>query len=85
MKSIWTAEYEDNQIKIENTWFQGERLFVNDILQDETFGLVSTRLWGHLFDKNGEKFRIKANIGGFLRTTCNVFVDDRLIEIIQQK
>ena len=29
MKSIWTTNYENNEIKVENTWFNGERLYVN--------------------------------------------------------
>ena len=85
MKSIWTANYDDNQIKVENTWFHGERLYVNDVLQDETFGFVSTKLWGHLFNKNGEKVSIKANLGGAWRTACNVFVGDNSIELVKQQ
>lgn len=39
MKSIWTANYENNEVKVENTWFNGERLYVNGNLQDEKVGV----------------------------------------------
>ena len=54
MKSIWTTNYENNEIKIENTWFNGEYLYVNDILQDKTFGAFSTKLTGHLINQKNE-------------------------------
>ena len=43
MKSIWIASYENNEVKVENTWFNGERLYVNGILQDERFGFFSSQ------------------------------------------
>jgi hypothetical protein len=30
MKSEWIANYESNEIKITNSWFTGEKLFVNN-------------------------------------------------------
>jgi len=35
MRSIWIANYEENEIRIENSWVRGEKLFVNNKLQDE--------------------------------------------------
>ncbi|SPW26642.1 Uncharacterised protein [Elizabethkingia anophelis] len=32
MKSIWKAIYGNSEIRIENTWFNGEKLYVNDVL-----------------------------------------------------
>ena len=85
MTSIWTGQFDNNEIKVENTWFHGERLYVNNILQDETYGFTGTKLLGHLFDKDRNKLHIKANLGGVLKITCNVFVDDRKVEITQNK
>ena len=30
MKTIWIANYEANEIRIENSWFRGEKLWVNN-------------------------------------------------------
>jgi hypothetical protein len=35
MKSEWILKYDDNEIKVTNSWFSGEKLFVNNELQDE--------------------------------------------------
>nr|WP_320000016.1 hypothetical protein [uncultured Draconibacterium sp.] len=53
MKIIWIANYDENEIKIENTWFNGERLFVNGKLQDGRFNLFSADLLGHVRTKDG--------------------------------
>ena len=34
MKSIWEATVGNDVIRIENNWFSGEKLFVNNQLQD---------------------------------------------------
>ena len=36
MKSIFKAIYNNQEIRVENSWFGGEKLFVNNELQDET-------------------------------------------------
>ncbi len=85
MKSIWTADYDQNEIKIENSLFRGERLFVNGELQDERFNLFSSDLTGHLQTKDGEKKTIKVNLGGFFKIGCRLFIDDKKIEVVQSK
>lgn len=85
MKSIWTANYDKNEIKIENTWFNGERLFVNGKLQDEKFSLCSSYLTGHLQTSNDKKKIIKVNLGGYFKINCRLFVDDEKIETTKLK
>jgi hypothetical protein len=81
MKTIWKAKYENNDIEIINTWFNGERLLVNGVLQDRQISLASANLRGHLFDSNGKRLHIKANLGGFSRVKCMLFIDDKAIEV----
>ncbi|WP_026898996.1 hypothetical protein [Daejeonella oryzae] len=85
MKKIWIGTFENSEIKIENTWFNGERLFVNNVLQDETYGFVGTKLLGHVIDMQGNKLLIKANLGGYFYISCRLFVDDRKIELLESK
>ena len=35
MKSEWIAKYDENVIKVTNSWFSGEKLFINNELQKE--------------------------------------------------
>lgn len=76
----WKANYENNEIRIENS-FKGERLLVNGKLQDEKFNLLSSDLTGHLITENGEKKTIKVNIGGFWKIDCRLFIGDEKIEV----
>lgn len=85
MKSIWTANYENNEIKIENTWFNGERLFVNGKIQDEKFGFFSSDLTGHIINSKNEKEIIKVNLGGFMKIECRLFINDNKIKATQIK
>ena len=86
MKSEWIAKYEGNEIKITNNWFSGEKLFVNDELQDEQLNFITpSNMSGAIIKSNGEKLSIKANISGFLTTSCRLFVDNKKIELKQTK
>jgi hypothetical protein len=85
MKSIWTTNYKGNEIKIENTWFNGERLFVNGILQDEKTSLVSSNLTGHLINEKNEKENIKVYLFGYFKIKCKLFINDQKIEVNQEK
>ena len=85
MKSIWTTNYENNEIKIESTWFNGERLFVNGKLQDEKFGFFSSDLTGHIMNTKNEKEIIKVNLGGFMKIECRLFINDNKIKATQIK
>ncbi len=63
MKSIWETTVENNVIRIENNWFSGEKLFVNDKLQDYQINYFSAPiLTGHLINSKDEKLNIKVNI-----------------------
>jgi hypothetical protein len=41
MKSEWIAKYEETEIKITNNWFNGEKLYVNNELQDEQLSFIT--------------------------------------------
>lgn len=78
MKTIWKAKYENNDLEIINSWFNGERLLVNGVLQqDYQVNLASANLSGHLFNDEGKKLNIKANLGGFFSVKCMLFIDDK--------
>ena len=81
MKSIWTTNYENNEIKVENSWFSGERLYVNGNLQDEKTNLISSNLTGHLINTKNERENIKANLFGWFKIDCKLFINDKKIEI----
>ena len=85
MKSIFTANYENNTIKIINTWFDGEQLYGNNELQDKKFGLVSSNLTGHIINSKNEKEHIKATIFGWFKVDCILFISDKKIELIKEK
>lgn len=75
----WNAEYEGNLIRIENTWF-GEKLFVNDILQDEEIGLAfRSRLYGKIIKSDGTEANIRVSLGSILGVECRLFINDTLI------
>lgn len=81
MKSEWFGRYENSEIKVINTWFDGEKLLVNDELQDQRFGLFGSDLTGHVINENGERKNIKVNLGGALTISCRVFIDDKKITL----
>lgn len=84
MKSEWTTNYEDNEIKITNNWFSGEKLFVNNDLQDEQLNFITpSNMTGSLIDKNGNKLHVKTNISGFLSVSCRLFIDNKKITLQQ--
>ena len=77
MKSEWIGKYENSEIKVVNTWFEGEKLFVNNGLQDERYGLFGSDLTGHVINEKGERKNIKVNLGGAFTISCRVFIDDK--------
>lgn len=81
MKSEWIVKYENSEIKVVNTWFNGESLFVNNELQDERFGFFGSDLTGHVISENGERKPIKVNLGGAFIISCRVFIDDKKMTI----
>ena len=84
MRSIWIANYEENEIRIENSWFRGEKLFVNNKLQDEKLSLFSSNLTGNLILK-GDKKPIKVNLSGWFTVGCRLFIDDEKVEVTKTK
>lgn len=86
MKSIWKAIYGNNEIRVENSWFSGEALYVNSQLQDKTLNLLSApKLTGHILE-NGQKLSVKANLySGFLSVKCNLFIDDKEVKLQKVK
>lgn len=84
MKSEWVVEYQGNEIKITNSWFSGEKLYVNNKLQDEKLSFITpSDLTGNLKDNKGEKLAIKANLSGFFKVSCRLFIDNTKIELKQ--
>ncbi|MGV0922955.1 hypothetical protein [Empedobacter tilapiae] len=83
MKSIWEATFENNVIRIENNWFSGEKLFVNDKLQDYQINYFSTPiLTGHLKNSKDEKLNIKVNIlQEFFGVNCILFIADEQVAL----
>ena len=81
MRSEWIANYEGNEIKITNSWITGEKLFVNNELQDETVNYYTpARLTGHIIE-NGNKLPIKANLySSGIGVKCSLFIDDKKIK-----
>ncbi|WP_426092560.1 hypothetical protein [Flavobacterium sp. DSR3-2] len=86
MKSEWIAKYEETDIKIINNWFSGEKLYVNNELQDEQLSFITpSNLTGNLINKQGVKLNIKTNISGFFTVSCRLFIDNKKVELKQTK
>lgn len=83
-KSEWLGKYENFEIKVVNTWFEGERLYVNNELQDKKFGFGSSNLRGHIINSKGERKNIKVSLGGSFRISCFVFVDDKQLSLLKK-
>ncbi|MFV8354523.1 hypothetical protein ACNQGB_00985 [Flavobacterium sp. XS1P32] len=86
MKSEWIAKYEETEIKITNNWFSGEKLYVNNELQDEQLSFITpSNMTGNLINNKGEKLNIKTNISGFFSVSCRLFIDNRKVALKQTK
>ena len=83
--SVWIANYEGNEIRIENSWFRGEKLLVNNKLQDKRLNFFVSDLTGHIISKEGKKLPIKVNMSGWLTMGCRLFVDDEKVEVVKTK
>lgn len=81
MRSEWIVKYENTEIKVVNTWFNGERLYVKNELQDEKHGFFGSRLTGHLINQKGERKNIKVNLHANFYVNCIVFIDDKKMAI----
>jgi hypothetical protein len=86
MKSEWITKYNDNEIKVTNSWFKGEKLYVNNKLQDEQLSFITpSNMTGNLLGKNEEKLNIKVNISGFFTVSCRLFIDNNKVELKKTK
>jgi hypothetical protein len=85
MESEWIAKYEETDIKVTNDWFSGEKLYVNNELQDEKLSFITSNLTGNLINKQGEKLDIKTNISGFFTVSCRLFIDNKKVAVKQTK
>jgi hypothetical protein len=86
MKSEWMATYEGSEIKVTNGWFTGEKLFVNNQLQDEQLNFITpSQMTGKLTATNGAELNIKTNLSGFFSVNCRLFVDNKKVELQQTK
>ncbi|SFF33668.1 hypothetical protein [Flavobacterium xueshanense] len=86
MKSEWIAKYEETVIKITTNWFSGEKLYVNNELQDEQINFITpSNLSGNLINKEGQKLDIKTNTSGFFTVSCRLFIDNKKVELKQTK
>ncbi|KAB7672174.1 hypothetical protein F9279_04480 [Bacillus sp. B1-b2] len=76
MLKKFEVTHEGNHIRVENSWFHGERLYINGKLQDENIGLAfRATLNGKL---NNDK-EVKVTLGGNLSINCRIFVDHTMI------
>ena len=86
MKSEWNTKYEETEIKIINSWFRGEKLYINNELQDEQLNFITpSNMTGNLINKQGEKLSVKANLSGFFTVSCRLFIDNKKIELKQTR
>ena len=77
----WTTQYKGPEIKVENGWFSGERLFVDGEMQDEHKGMgFRSKLWGKIPEGDGSGEVIKVSLGGWFVMNCRIFIDDKLIQ-----
>lgn len=80
MKKVFDVIHEGHHIQVVNTWFSGEKLYIDGELQDENLGVVlRATLRGILKKSDQIKKNIKVSLGGFFTIKCKIFVDNVLI------
>ena len=45
MKKVFDVTYEGHHIQVVNTWFNGEKLYIDGKLQDENLGIALRGTW----------------------------------------
>ena len=79
MKKTFEVMYDDHHIRVVNSWFTGEKLYVDGQLQDENLGFgLRSILNGELKSREDRK-SIKVALGGFFKINCRIFVENNLI------
>lgn len=86
MTTIWKGMYLGNSIEVQNTWFRGEKLFINKTLQDITYGWFGqSKLECELPNNNSNtNLRVKL-IAGMWKVNCYVFIDGKEIKMEKVK
>lgn len=82
VKKVFEVTHDGHHIRVENSWFGGEKLYVDGKLQDENIGIaIRATLNGQIKNANGESKKIKVAIGGGanLKISCKIFVDNQLV------
>ena len=80
MKKSWELNYKGHTIRVENSWLHGEKLYVNNELQDESVGFsFRGRLIGNVVTGEGHKEAIKVSLGGWFVINIRMFIDDRQV------
>jgi len=80
MKKVFDATYEGHHIQVVNTWFNGEKLYIDGQLQDENLGVaLRATLRGVLKNSDEITKNIKVSLGGFFSIKCKIFVDNVLV------
>lgn len=75
----WEIQHKGHTIRVESS-VSNERLFVDDELQDEYFGLgVRSRLYGIIRKGDGYGEQVKVALGGGWFVQCRIFVDHHLV------
>jgi len=80
----WTVKWNGHEIVAVNTWFRGERLYVDGRLCDQTSGAlaISSELRGRIENVDGSTSMVVAKLrqGMFGATIhCHILVDDKWI------
>lgn len=80
MKKVFETIYDGHRIRVENRWLTGEKLYVDEELQDENLGVTFRgTLNGKLRNNSNESKNIKVTIGGSFTIHCKIFIDNVLI------
>ncbi|MGD6902163.1 hypothetical protein [Bacillus infantis] len=80
MKKVFDFNYEGHRIQVVNSWFFGEKLYVDGKLQDENLGVaIRATLEGVLRSNDNLTKNIKVTLGGIFTVNCKVFVDNTLV------
>ena len=79
MKKTFEVMHDGHHIQVVNSWFTGEKLYVNGQLQDENLGLAVRAVLNGELKSNDDRKSIKVALGGFFKINCRIFVENSLI------
>lgn len=80
MKKVIYFNYEGHHIQVVNSWFFGEKLYIDGKLQDENLGVaIRATLEGVLKSNDNLTKNIKVTLGGIFTVNCKVFIDNTLV------